>query len=285
MTKSREREQPQTPFFPLQRPSLANDLAKGDLKLTAMIGRSPTRVFPAHKAIIGAGEEHDSIYQIRNGWCARIRYLPDGRSQILDLLLPGDFFAIEMIYQTLHMDDVVAITSATVEYADRSTVEKAMRDDPRLALRLTWQLLEDERRMRNWLTAMGRGNAEERLALLLLDIRGRLALGGLIEPESTVFAFPMTQQRIGEMLGLTSVHVNRTMQHFRKGGYVTSSMGAMKINDLEAIRRLALPLLDEFEKHRPEYGSSISIDRNGQPPGNRGLSRTNLGRDFGGKGP
>lgn len=261
MTKSR-REQSQPSFFPLQRPSLADDLATGDQRLAAMIGSS-TRAVPAHKVVIGAGLEHDLIYRVRTGWCARIRHLSDGRSQMLAILLPGDFFAIEMLYQTLHLDDVAAITATTLEYVDRSIVEKGMRDDPRLALRLTWQLLEDERRMRNWLIAMGRGSAEERLALLLLDVRGRLALAGLIAPDATVFAFPMTQQAIADILGLTPVHVNRTLQHFRKAGFVTTSTGVMKVDDLEALRRLALPLLDEFEKRRPEYGASPSASRNG----------------------
>lgn len=267
MTAIRASGQARPSYFPMRRPDLTEGLEQGDARLAAVM--APTvQTFPARKAIIGAGPRSRSIYRIRSGWCARVRYLPDGQGQILAILLPGDFFAIETLFQTCHMDDeVIALDSATVECAEWSVIERAMFEDRQLALRLTWELVEAERRIRNWLVAMGRGSAEEKLALLLLDLRGRLALGGVIPADAVSFVFPMTQHQIGEALGLTAVHVNRTLQHFRKVGLVTLSRNLMTLDDLEGLYRLALPLLDEFEKSRPEYGAAAR-SRTGQSTAN-----------------
>ena len=78
-----------------------------------------------------------------------------------------------------------------------------------------FQLAEDERRLHNWVTALGKGHADERIATLLLDLRGRLhAQAGLANGDG--FYIPMTQQEMADHLGLTLVHVNRVLRRLRE---------------------------------------------------------------------
>jgi CRP-like cAMP-binding protein len=65
---------------------------------------------------------------------------------------------------------------------------------------------------------LGRLTAYERVAHLVLDIRDRLALVGLAAPDS--FPPPLTQETLADVLGLSSVHVNRMLQQLRRDGLV-----------------------------------------------------------------
>ena len=115
-----------------------------------------------------------------------------------------------------------------------------------------WQLAEDERRLHNWVIALGRGRAVERIATLMLDFRGRLTQAGLVNGDQ--FSLPMTQEQIGDHLGLTLVHVNRTLKRLREEGVLTVAHGRAQIHDVEALAGYAAPMQDIFERESKSFG-------------------------------
>jgi CRP/FNR family transcriptional regulator len=104
------------------------------------------------------------------------------------------------------------------------------------------------------MVGLGRGNAEERMALLLLDLHGRLALAGQIDAAATGYDCPMTQQQVADLLGLTNVHVSRVLRTLREERIATMRAGRVQITDLARLGKLAHPLLDVFEHAEPAYG-------------------------------
>jgi CRP-like cAMP-binding protein len=106
--------------------------------------------------------------------------------------------------------------------------------------------LEDERRLHNWVVGLGRGDAEERIAAMLLDFRWRLGRLGLVRDET--YRFPMTQQQIGDYLGLTVVHVNRVLKRLRDGGLATIQNRLVTIHDVAGLQAMAFPVQDLFER-------------------------------------
>ena len=241
----------------MHRPELADDLHAGDVKLARLMAGAP-RSYAGGKTIIVAERENSFVYRLRSGWCGRLRHLRDGRTQMLGVLLPGDLFGVRSMFVEEGIDEVVALDEVTVDALDERQARQAAKHDWQVSLRLTWQILEDERRLHNWMIGIGRGSAEEKLALMLLDLRGRLALAGVIEQDATEIPLPMTQNHIGELLGLTSVHVNRTVKRFRELGLARFSRGMAVIDDLPALTRIAYPMLDIYEKRRPEFGCAAA---------------------------
>ena len=79
-------------------------------------------------------------------------------------------------------------------------------------------------------------------------------LAGTIGAEVNEIPWPLTQQGLGEVLGLTAVHVNRTLQELRALGLVQVKSRLARL-DVPGLYRLAHPLLDIFERQRPEYGA------------------------------
>jgi CRP-like cAMP-binding protein len=190
--------------------------------------------------------------------------LADGRNQFILIFLPGDLFAVKSMFVIRHTDAVQAISESVAERIDYRRLYNAYAQDSDIATRCTWQVMEEERRLHSWIVGLGQGSAEERLALLLTDFRGRLALSGSIAADSLTFAMPLTQSQLADHLGITAVHVNRVLKTFRERGVATVRDGYVTIGDLDALTKRALPLLDAHERATSEYGSHHGGHRNSQ---------------------
>src|SRR5215213_10778828 len=149
-------------------------------------------------------------------------------------------------------DTIECLTPAYVRTIDRKRLLELVARDHPASVRIMFQLAEDERRLHNWVAALGRGNAEERIATLLLDLRGRLFQAGLANGEG--FHMPLTQQEIADHLGLTLVHVNRVLRRLREAGMVTVQGGVVRIDEMTRLSRVAAPLQDIYELATPEFG-------------------------------
>jgi CRP/FNR family transcriptional regulator len=94
------------------------------------------------------------------------RLLADGRNQFILIFLPGDLFAIKSMFITRHPDAVMAISNVVAERMHFKTLHDVYVKDSDVASRCIWQVMEEERRLHRWVVGLGRGSAEERLALL-----------------------------------------------------------------------------------------------------------------------
>ena len=230
--------------FPLHRPELVDDLKRGESALTRAMAPNARAFRPGDK-IISEGEPHSYVYWLRTGWVARTRQMGDERNQIIAVFLPGDFFGVKTMFLVRQPDTMEALSGVTVEFLGHREVLQMARADPEISIRLWWQACEDQRRLHSRVTGLGRGNAEERIAAMLLDFRLRLRRAGLA---SDSFRLPMTQQQIADYLGLTIVHVNRVIRRLREAGLISGSRGAMAIRDVHAVAQLARPLQDVYDR-------------------------------------
>jgi CRP/FNR family transcriptional regulator len=239
--------------FALHRPELQEALVRGDSKVAKLMSGSEQR-FASGTLLIEANTEHEFVYRIVSGWAARARTLADARNQFILVFLPGDLFAVKSMFVTRHMDDVLVLSNAVLQKIDHRVLHNAHDEDSDIANRCIWQVVEEERRLHNWVVGLGQGSAEERLAALLIDFRGRLVLSGSISSDARIYDMPLTQEQLGDCVGITAVHVNRVLRAFREQGVVTVRDGQVRIDNLDKLERAAYLLLDQFEKRTPEYG-------------------------------
>jgi CRP/FNR family transcriptional regulator, anaerobic regulatory protein len=247
--------------FAHHRPHLEGSLIRGELKLQELLRDSTVKV-AAGKTLIRAGTDHEFVYRLVSGWACRTRGIADGRDQIILVFLPGELFAIKSMFVSTHFDDVKILSDAVMERIHYSQLQQAFNSDQDLANRCIWQVVEEER-LHGWVFGLGQGSAEERLAMLLIDLRGRLALSGTIEREARTFDMPLTQTQVADHLGITPVHVNRTLRLFRESGVVTLRDGEVTIHDLKELARRAYPLLDAYERKTPEYVGEQGVREEG----------------------
>jgi CRP/FNR family transcriptional regulator, anaerobic regulatory protein len=241
--------------FAVHRPELLPALMEGERKLATMMHENAQRI-AAGRVLIRANSEHEFVYRLREGWACRRRAAADGRGQFILVFLPGDFFAVKSMYVTCHFDDVQVLSDAVVEKLHYKEVYRACSRDPDIALRCTWQVIEEERRLHSWVFNLGQGNAEERLAFLFTDLRGRLVASRTIGSDSLNYEMPLTQPELADHVGITAIHVNRVLKSLRDRGVVTVRDGKVTIHDLDALTRMAEPLMDAYERKAPQYNIS-----------------------------
>lgn len=245
-----------TSVYPLHRPEIYEALALGDrAMLQAMSTAGRTMVLNPRATLIEAGAAHDRVYRLRSGWLARTRRIEDERRQIIDIFLPGDLVGTKATLLSRQPDSIEALTTASVDSLDQAEFRELATTNSAVALRVMFQLAEDERRLHNWVTALGQGDAAERLAAMVLDLRLRLRRIGLVPRNS--FHLPLTQREIGDHLGITIVHVNRTIRRLREDGLLSITKSSVVIHDLAGLQKLARPMLDIFEREAVEASSTV----------------------------
>jgi CRP-like cAMP-binding protein len=184
-----------------------------------------------------------------SGWAARIRDLPDGRRQIIALILPGDAIGLCRRPQPLALCPVMALTA--IQTLDALPLVRAIADQathPNLCAAVDIAAALDEAWLMDQVVRLGRLTAFERIAHLQLEILTRLSSVGLASERQT--PFPLTQEMLADVTGLSLVHVNRTLQQLRREKLIELSQGRLKILDVEAMRDLC-----DFQEAKPHAWS------------------------------
>ena len=238
--------------YALHRPEFLDALVRGEEKIAALTKGNDYRI-RSGETLIEAGHEHQYVYRLLQGWTGRSRLLPDGRRQFILVFLPGDLFAVKSMFMNRHVDGVLALSDAHLERIHYRDLHDAYVKDGDIASRCIWQVMEEERRLHSWVTGLGQGSADERLALLLIDFRGRLISSKMIGADATSYEMPLTQSQLAEHIGTTAVHVNRVLKSFRETGVVTVRDGQVTIGNLPELARRASALLDYYERSNSDY--------------------------------
>jgi CRP-like cAMP-binding protein len=216
----------------------------------ASVSRATTTV-DARRDIIREGDAPTVIRLVLSGWACRYKTTPDGKRQIVGLFIPGDFCDLN-IYVLRQMDHSVgAVTPVKIAEITPAQIEKLMDEHPRITRALWWHELVNASIQREWLLNIGARGAFERLAHLFAEMFFRLRAVGLVDGDSC--EFPLTQNDLGDAMGLTPVHVNRTLQELRQQGLVEVERRQLRIPDLEALIRAG--------QFNPNY---LHLDREGR---------------------
>jgi CRP-like cAMP-binding protein len=193
----------------------------------------------------GAGEdlvcEGDRCENVRifvSGWACRYKVLEDGRRQIVSFILPGDT-CDAYIYLFPRMDHSIGtLTPVTWCEFDRAGFEHLIAADKTIAEALYCETLANCAIQREWAVNIGRRDAIERVAHVICELFARLSVIGLADANS--FMFPVTQMDLADTTGLSTVHVNRTLQELRAADLITLKGRQMVIHDFEALSRMAM---------------------------------------------
>jgi CRP-like cAMP-binding protein len=179
----------------------------------------------------------DESYTIFEGWVMLHRSLEDGRRQILRFSLPGDFLGFQPSPNTTVLHSAQALTPVTVCVFRRDDLLQVFREHPMLAIQMAWITSRDEATTHEHLLSIGRRPAKERIAHLFLELHARLAARGPVN-ERVGIPVPLKQEHIADALGLTTIHVNRTLRVLREAGLAVLRGGLLRILDREALVQL-----------------------------------------------
>lgn len=192
---------------------------------------------PPGVELIHPGQEDADLYTLFSGWAFRFKSLPDGRRQILNFLLPGDFIGLQASMFGASLHGVETLTTAEFCVFPRRKVWSLFERMPELAFEVSWLGSHEESLVDENLTSVGLRNASERVAALILALYKRCDTLGLVRERS--FEFPLNQTHIAEALGLSLVHTNKTIARLRRLGLFSQSGGRLTLENPRVLERLA----------------------------------------------
>lgn len=192
---------------------------------------------PARSLILRAGEKNDHVRTIRDGWAFSFRVMSDGRRQIITFHLAGDMLGAESLLGLPSAFSVQAITPVSICAYPAAEVPQLLNRYPDVQRHVLDVLVKDRLEREERIVALGARLAIQSFACFVLDLHDRLAGCGLLSGEG--FSCPLTQEMIADALGMTKVHVSRTLATLRRQGIVDLKGGQMVLQDVPALRRLA----------------------------------------------
>lgn len=200
--------------------------------------------------VVIQGVRSAHVYTLLEGVMIRFRLLDDGRRQIINFLFPGDLIGLQSALNEPMTHGVEALTEARLCAFPRDRFRDFITRFADLSYDLVWLAAKEEAALEEHLVALGQRNARERIAYLALFLIERAEATCRTDGPHRI-SLTVTQSQIADMLGLSLVHTNRSLQALRREGLVTWSLNTIEIPDMEAVRRYV-----QFEyaaKHQRPY--------------------------------
>jgi len=232
-----------TPMFvhcercPLRRRPLFRPFAEAELAFIAEMKTDHIVVAP-RSDIVRQDDVGGSVYTLFEGWAIRYHRLPKGARQILDIVLPGDIIGLASALLGTIKHSVQAITPVTLCVLSGRDWRDLFERHPAVALNQLQTRVEEEQRGDVRLSLLGRSNAEQRIAYLMLDTFDRLRQRGMVNGGSTC-PFPLLRRDIADAAGLSRVHVARTLDRLRERRLAEIQDGVLVLYDRARLAELA----------------------------------------------
>jgi CRP-like cAMP-binding protein len=166
-----------------------------------------------------------AVRVVSSGWVGMARILSDGRRQILQIAIAGDLVRMPPF------SDGHAVALTTARTVDGHAVLQSVRRGETAALQRAWRLAEQEaeRDLLSQITRLGAMTAYERTANLIVELLRRHVRAGLSDGRR--MPWPVTQEVVSDILGLSIVHVNRVLQQLRRAGLIELRASALFVRD------------------------------------------------------
>lgn len=192
----------------------------------------------AEHDIVREGDPPRCIRVMAKGWACRYKLLADGRRQIIGIVLPGDVFDLN-IYMLKCMDHSVrALTPVQYFVLTPFEFDRVMLGRTRVMRALWCEALTNAAIQREWIVNLGQRSALERFAHLLCELYVRLQVIGMAADH--ICDFPVTQMELADTLGLTAVHVSRTLKELRTRGLIRLRGQRLEMLDIHELCRIAM---------------------------------------------
>ena len=163
--------------------------------------------------------------------------MPDGRRQILTILIPGDVFDLHGFLLKAMDHSIAALGPTRIAVITRETVMDLAQNYPRIRATLWSSAMQEQSIMRERIVALGRRSARGRVAYFLCELVWRQRAVGMAEDHA--IRLPFTQTDLADTLGLTSVHTNRVLQGFRRDKLITLERQRLILRDTERLQAIS----------------------------------------------
>lgn len=198
-------------------------------------------VYKSGESIVKIGGDTQYIYLVYEGWVKYHSLFNNGETCVSDIKLPGDMLGLFAFTSRQAITNVTAVDTVTVCPFPVDKLQVLIRESPSLSLVLFSMMSRENTFLLERLRGVGKIEAVQQVAYFILLIA--LRIGDINRIEENRFYWPIDQSTFGDLLGLSSVHINRCLIELKNKKLIEYSRNAMKIINIEKLEELC-----EFNK-------------------------------------
>lgn len=195
------------------------------------------RTLDASTYLVREGERPSRCAVLLSGFACRLKITGAGARQIMSVHMPGDALDLQNLFLDLSDHSVALLTRGEVALVPREAIRTLVNTNSNVAKAIFIKTLVEAAIVREWVVNVGRRNARERIAHLLCEFGFLLDALGLAEKYG--YTLPMTQEQLADAVGLTPVHVNRTLKSLEAEGLISRKNRSINFPDWRAMRTAA----------------------------------------------
>jgi CRP-like cAMP-binding protein len=184
--------------------------------------------------LVREGDRPSECCLILEGFAYRYKLTEEGKRQIFSFHIPGDIPDLQSLHIDVMDHSLSSLTTCKAMFISHESVRNLMQGCPRISDAFWRDTLIDAAVFREWILNLGRREAYERMAHLLCEFYVRLKAVGLTNGDAC--DMPFTQAELADATGLSTVHVNRTLQELRGDGLITLRAGSLSVLDWNRLR-------------------------------------------------
>lgn len=211
-------------------------LSNSDKELLDSLEKSP-KSYIKGTTVWDQGSSSDHFYTVKSGWAFSHRVLEDGSRQVLDIFVPGDIVGLREFAFNKRVSGLTVMNDADLCAFPKTRLTEVFAESLLLCNIFFMIAARDQAILMERLVNLGRRSARQKLAHFLVEISERLK-----KTNSDIGAhskLPLTQPMLGDALGLSAVHVNRTFRELKDEGLINPGKGDVELLDMKGLEEVA----------------------------------------------
>lgn len=189
----------------------------------------------AHIDFVRLGDAVDHACLVSEGLVGRFGQTEDGKRQFVSIHVPGEMADLQSVMIPRSTTALTTMAATRLYQVAHEDLRDLGFRYPAIAAAFWRDCVLDTRIMAQWLVSVGRRDARSRIAHFLCELAFRYRM--MDQSNGRSYRLPMSQEQMGDALGLTSVHINRMLMALRSEGLVTFDRNRVEILDEEGLMR------------------------------------------------
>jgi CRP-like cAMP-binding protein len=194
-----------------------------------------TRSVGPDQIIVHEGDRPSECCLVVEGFTCRFKMTEEGKRQIFSFHIPGDIPDLQSLHLEVMDHSLMTMTPCKLAFIPHQSLSEMMRRCPRVADVMWRDTLIDAAIFREWMMSIGRRSAYTRIAHVLCEVMMKMKAVGLADGHSC--ELPITQAEIGDALGLSTVHVNRSLQELWGNSLIELRSGSLTAVNWEGLKK------------------------------------------------
>lgn len=188
----------------------------------------------ADQDIVRESDRPSRCFAILEGFACTFKITGEGKRQISSFHIPGDLPDLQSLHLKVLDISIGTITPCTIGFIPHEAARDLCDRFPRIGSAFWRDTLIQAAVFREWVTNVGRREAYGRVAHLLCEMVVRMRAVGLVEGNTC--ELPMTQNELADATGMSTVHINRTLQELRADALITLKGASLTVLDWDGLK-------------------------------------------------